>query len=105
MTKKMSADTNSINWFETAVKDIARAKKFYEKNLDVELTPMEMMGMKMAMFPYDGTKGKVGGALVESQMHTPGKTGSVVYLNANLDLKSGLSRVEKPVEKYQCQKL
>lgn len=91
----MSSETNTINWFEIAVKDIARAKKFYGTILEVELSEMEMAGMKMAMFPYDGTKGTVGGALVQSEMHIPGATGTVIYLNANPDLQLVLNRVEK----------
>jgi predicted enzyme related to lactoylglutathione lyase len=94
MSNKMSSETNAINWFEIAVKDISRAKKFYETILEVELSEMEMMGMKMAMFPYDGKKGKVGGGLVQSQMHTPSATGSVIYLNANPDLQLVLNRIE-----------
>jgi len=93
--KKMSEETNVINWFEIAVSDIARATKFYETILEIKTTSMEMMGMKMAMFPYDGSKGKVGGALVQSQMHTPGATGAVIYLNANPDLDLALNRIEK----------
>jgi len=95
MTKKISAETNAINWFEIAVTDIARAKKFYETILEIEMTPMEMMGMKMAMFPYDGSKGTVGGALVQSEMHTPSATGAVIYLNANPDLDLVFNRIEK----------
>ena len=91
----MSEETNVINWFEIAVSDIARATKFYETILEIKTTSMEMMGMKMAMFPYDGSKGKVGGALVQSQMHTPGATGAVIYLNANPDLDLALNRIEK----------
>ena len=91
----MSSETNAINWFEIAVKDIARAKEFYKTILEVELSELEMAGMKMAMFPYDGTRGTVGGALVQSEMHTPGATGSVIYLNANPDLQLVLNRVEK----------
>ena len=95
MTKKISAETNAINWFEIPVTDIARAKKFYETILEIEMTPTEMMGMKMAMFPYDGSKGTVGGALVQSEMHTPSATGAVIYLNANPDLDLVFNRIEK----------
>lgn len=95
MNKKISAETNAINWFEIAVSDIARAKKFYETILEIELTPMEMMGMRMAMFPYKGANGKVGGALVQSKMHTPSATGAVIYLNANPDLNLVFKRIEK----------
>lgn len=95
MTEKMSPGTNAINWFEIAVKDIAKAKKFYEKIFGIEMPEMEMMGMKMAMFPYDETKGTVSGALVQSEMHTPGMSGSIIYLNANPDLQNVLDRIEK----------
>jgi len=95
MSKKMSSETNAINWFEIPALDIARAKKFYETILEVELSDMEMAGTKMALFPYDGTKGTVGGALVQSEMHTPSATGAVIYLNANPDLDLVFNRIEK----------
>jgi len=91
----MSTETNALNWFEIAAKDIERARTFYEKIFEVEMSEMEMMGMKMAMFPYDPEKGKVSGALVQSEMHTPGMTGAIIYLNANPDLQKVLDRVEK----------
>ncbi|TZF84148.1 VOC family protein [Pedobacter sp. BS3] len=91
----MSAETNALNWFEIAVKDISRAKKFYQSIFEIEMEEMEMMGMKMAMFPWNPEQGKVGGALVQSQMHTPGITGSFIYLNGNPDLQNVLNRVEK----------
>ncbi|WP_197739839.1 VOC family protein [Pedobacter sp. BS3] len=95
MSAKMSAETNALNWFEIAVKDISRAKKFYQSIFEIEMEEMEMMGMKMAMFPWNPEQGKVGGALVQSQMHTPGITGSFIYLNGNPDLQNVLNRVEK----------
>lgn len=95
MSDTMSSQTNAINWFEIPVTDSSRAKKFYESLFEIQLSPMEMMGMKMAMFPSDGMSGKVGGALVESPMHHPGTTGAVIYLNANPDLQLILDRVEK----------
>lgn len=91
----MDHSTNAINWFEIPVTDINRAKKFYETIFAITMTPLEMMGMKMAMFPGDGSNGKVSGSLVKSQMHQPGATGSIVYLNANPDLTIVLERVAK----------
>jgi predicted enzyme related to lactoylglutathione lyase len=90
----MSSETNALNWFEIAVKDISRAKKFYETVFEIEMAEMEMMGMKMAMFPNDGISGKVGGAIVQSENHTPSSTGTIVYLNANPDLQKVLNRIE-----------
>ena len=86
MNQKMSAETNALNWFEIPATDINRAQKFYESIFDIQMQPMEMMDMKMAMFPWSAEQGKVGGALVQSSMHAPGMTGSILYLNANPDL-------------------
>lgn len=95
MNNKMSAETNAVNWFEIPVKDITRATKFYETIFEIKMAPMEMMGMKMAMFPTNGSNGTVGGSLVQSQMHHPSETGMVIYLNANPDLQVVLDQIEK----------
>lgn len=94
MGEKMSENTNAINWFEISVKDIARATKFYEAILEIKTTPIEMMGMQMAMFPGDGSKGHVSGALVQSSTHIPSSTGALIYLNANPDLDLVVKRIE-----------
>jgi uncharacterized protein len=93
MSEKMSEVTNALNWFEIPVKNTDAAKKFYEQIFEIQLHPMDMMGMKMSMFPANNSK--VGGALVESPMHQPSESGSVIYLNANPDLQLVLDRVEK----------
>jgi uncharacterized protein len=89
----MDANSNALNWFEISVTDIARAKKFYEEIFSVKMEEMEMMGMKMAMFPYDQMGGKVGGGLVESPYHKPSADGVKVYLNANPDMDVILARI------------
>jgi predicted enzyme related to lactoylglutathione lyase len=95
MNEKMSSATNAINWFEIPVKDIVRAKKFYEQIFEIKMEEMEMPGMKYAMFPFAPMNGKVSGGLAQSPMHTPGMTGSIIYLNANPDLQNVLDRIEK----------
>jgi predicted enzyme related to lactoylglutathione lyase len=53
---------NAINWFEIPVSDFGRAKAFYERILDAELTlDTSFPGMPMAMFPY--AEPGVGGCL------------------------------------------
>lgn len=94
MNEKMSASTNAINWFEIPATDIARAKRFYEQIFEIKMDEMEMPGMKYAMFPFDPTAQKVSGGLAQSPMHVPGPTGSIIYLNANPDLKNVLNRIE-----------
>lgn len=90
----MNSTANSLNWFEIPVADMARAKKFYEAIFGITMDEMEIMGMKMAMFPYDPAAGKVGGALCQGNMHQPNADGAKIYLNGNPDLNNALSKVE-----------
>jgi predicted enzyme related to lactoylglutathione lyase len=93
MGDKMSASTNALNWFEIPVIDAERAQDFYEHIFQITMHPMEIMGMKMVMFPPSGENGTVGGALVKGDMHIPSLTGCLVYLNANPDLQLVLNHV------------
>jgi len=90
----MKTTENALNWFEISVNDIIRAKKFYETVFEIEMTLKDMMGMKMAFFPTDDSSGKVGGGLVQSEMHKPSTDGAVIYLNGNPDLALALGRIE-----------
>lgn len=100
MPEKISASTNAINWFEIPVTDTARAKKFYETIMDVSLHAMDMTGMEMSTFPSgsDGG-GKVGGALVKSEYHSPSDKGALVYLNANPSIQDVVERIEAAGDK------
>lgn len=91
----MDGSENVLNWFEISVSDIARAKEFYETIFSIQMEEMDMMGMKMAMFPYEQASGKLSGALVQSDMHTPSAEGVKIYFNANPDLDEVLSKVEE----------
>jgi len=90
----MDASANVLNWFEISVSDFARAKKFYETIFSIQMEEMDMMGMKMAMFPYEPMGGKLSGALVQSDMHKPSADGVKIYFNGNPDLDAVLSKVE-----------
>jgi predicted enzyme related to lactoylglutathione lyase len=90
----MKTTDNALNWFEIATSDIHRAKKFYETIFDIEMNLMDMNGMKMATFIADDMTGKVSGALVQSDMHTPSMNGAVIYLNGNPDLEIPLAKVD-----------
>ncbi len=96
MPEKMSETTNALNWFEIPAADTERAKAFYEEILDISLNTVNMAGMVMSMFPSGaGGSGKVGGALVKSEYHSPSMVGTMVYLNANPDIQTVLDRVEE----------
>lgn len=90
----MNATENSLNWFEISVTDMARAKKFYEEIFAIEMQETEMMGLKMAFFPYENMAGKVSGSLVQGPYHKPSADGAKIYLNGNPDLDIALGKVE-----------
>ncbi len=82
---------NFIVWFETPVKDLKRAIKFYSKVMAVELQPVDGPS-KMALFPF--APRVASGALVETKENTPSERGTLVYLNGGEDLSVPLKRVE-----------
>lgn len=85
---------NAINWFEIPVDDFARAKKFYEILLDIEMIA-PFPGMEYAMFPADMQRGGIGGGIVKQKGYETSTKGCLVYLNGGDDLAVPLSRVEK----------
>ncbi|MBI3134573.1 MAG: VOC family protein [Bacteroidetes bacterium] len=85
---------NAINWFEIPVKNLDRAKNFYETILGAKMQPMEMPGMKSAFFPADLQNG-IGGCITEAKGYDPSTKGSLIYLNGGDDLSNALSKVEK----------
>lgn len=79
----MSA-SNMINWFEIAVTDFDRARKFYETIFDIQMSVTEIQGYKMAFFPAES--GTVSGAICYGEGYIPSGAGALLYLNANPDV-------------------
>jgi predicted enzyme related to lactoylglutathione lyase len=88
----MSSHKHAINWFELAVEDLDRARRFYEAVLGTELRP-ETGDPRMVLFPSGGSDA-VGGALIKDDRRKPGP-GTLVYLNANGKLDECAERIEK----------
>ncbi len=84
---------DALNWFEIAVADMPRAKKFYETILGTTLQESAMEGAQMAMFPADWEKG-VGGSLTLMEGMAPGPGGTLVYLNVDGELDAVIARIE-----------
>ena len=90
----MDKNVNALNWFEIPATDINRAKSFYENIFDIHMDTQEMMGMKMAMFPYEPASGKAAGGIAQSDMHIPSSEGSIIYLNANPSMDKVVSKID-----------
>ncbi len=85
---------HAIHWFELPTIDLARAKKFWETVLEIELQPEDMGEMKLALFPSDGDE-SVAGALLHDGRRKPSADGAIVYLNADGKLDACIARVER----------
>lgn len=84
---------NSLNWFEIPASDFERAKTFYSKVLDAQITDSPNPMMKYAFLPYDQNSGGVGGAIASGEGLVPTTTGTTVYLSGGDDLAIALSKV------------
>ena len=84
---------NPVTWFEIPVRNMEKAKKFYEAILDIELARNEMGPMKMAWFPMAQGAPGAAGSLVQAEKYTPSHAGTLVYLHVN-DIDDILARVK-----------
>lgn len=85
---------NAINWFEISTTDLGKAQVFYEAVLGRTLRRETMGPSSLAVFPYDPSKGGVGGALLcDPSAPKPGSGGTLVYLDASPSLDAALARV------------
>ena len=83
---------NPVNWFEIPVKDLGRARKFYEKVFGVELTEEVLDQFTMAFFPMtDGAPGAAG-TLMKAESYEPSHSGTVVYFSVD-DINETLRRI------------
>jgi uncharacterized protein len=75
-------ESNPVGWFEIYVKDMDRAKKFYEAVLDVILTKLESPGsglLEMWTFPMHQNQPGATGALARMEEDGPIGNGTIVY--------------------------
>ncbi|WP_235938145.1 VOC family protein [Chitinophaga solisilvae] len=101
MIQKISKTSNVITWFEIPVTDTARAKKFYETILDIEMRTQhfEETNEELTFFPAEpgviqATSGRVSGALVKNDRQHPAADGIRVYLNAYPRLQTVIDKIE-----------
>ena len=88
---------NPVGWFEIYVQDMARAKKFYETVLQIELTKLDAPNtvdeIEMQAFPMNMEAGGASGALAKMEGCPSGGMGTIVYFSCE-DCANEASRVE-----------
>ncbi len=70
-----------VNWLEIPVRNMSRARKFYESVFEFTLIDMEVAGESYPCFPNKNGEG-FSGALVQYDFIAPGNKGPLVYLHA-----------------------
>lgn len=86
------APTPYLALLEIPVTNIDRAIGFYASILDLEIEKMEMPGMEMGIFPYEGRA--TNAVLMKGEGYVPSAEGVTPYLNAGDDLQPVLDKVE-----------
>ncbi|SFR74956.1 VOC family protein [Maribacter stanieri] len=84
-----------IAWFEIPVKNMERAKKFYESILEVTITVNNFGEFVMGLFPDKPVLGQANGALVQHEHYVPSLSeGALIYFACE-DAAIVLGKVEK----------
>jgi uncharacterized protein len=78
----MAMKGNPVIWFELPVKDMSRAKKFYETVFGIALgPPMEVGDSTLSFFPMQMDAVGAGGALIRNSRCEPSVQGTTVYFS------------------------
>lgn len=78
----MATERNPVGWFEIYVRDMPRAKEFYEKTLGVSLSKLKQSGGSledMWAFPMQRDGNGAAGALAKMDGAPVGAGGTIVY--------------------------
>ncbi len=82
-----------VIWFEIPVINMDRAKTFYEKVFDIEISLHKMEGIEMGWFPNKNETGMATGTLINAGEHyKPSNDGVLVYFSCE-DVANEISRV------------
>jgi len=92
MTAAAKLPDNVASWFEIPAADFDRAVGFYEKVFDTQLISHDMMGARLAVFPYE--RPAMSGCIMQGgDTNKPGESGCLIYLVTKGALDGPLSRV------------
>lgn len=81
---------SALTWFEIPVRDILKAKVFYEDAFQFELSESTVNQHKLAIFPAT----EVSGALIEEAGYTGPERSTILYLHIPDSIEAILKRVE-----------
>jgi uncharacterized protein len=85
---------NPVNWFEIPVVDMTRAKLFYERVFDLQISMNQMGQLEMGFIPMDDNAYGAAGSLVKGEGYIPSHTGVLVYFGVP-DMESVMERIKQ----------
>jgi predicted enzyme related to lactoylglutathione lyase len=92
--KKTTNSMNSfVSIFEIPATEISRAVGFYQEILAINIDQMDVQGMQMGIFPYEGQM--ITGVIIKGDGYRPSADGVTIYLNGGDNLQIILDKVEK----------
>ena len=102
----MSIQRNPVGWFEIYVHDMSRAKLFYERMLNIQLSKLDTPVNQMEMLTFPGNPDQPGscGALVKMQGKVPGDGGPLIYFSC-IDCAVNEENVKKAGGKVHLSKM
>jgi len=89
--QQKTAARNPVAWFEIPVRDMKRARAFYEKLLGVRLDEHRHGSLEMAFFPMERRGVGAAGSLVAGEGYEPALEGTTVYFSVE-DIAAALDR-------------
>lgn len=83
-----------VGWFEIPVRDMGRAKSFYQNVFDIQIEVQDFHGTLMGWFPW--AEGKLGasGSLIQNEAYKPSDTHGVLIYFSSKDVAVEAGRVE-----------
>ncbi len=72
---------NPVGWFEIYVDDLQRAKTFYEKVFQIEMTRLPSTDIQMWAFPSDMNRYGTSGTIVHMPGFSAGRNSVIVYFS------------------------
>lgn len=84
---------NMVAWFEIAVSDMDRAKKFYDTVFNIEINVQNFEGILMGFFPSKPDVPGAMGSLIYQESYIPSHKGTLIYFSSQ-DVQTELDRVE-----------
>jgi predicted enzyme related to lactoylglutathione lyase len=99
----MSKELNPVGWFEIPVRDLARAKAFYEYVFAIKLDEHQIGPLQMAWLPMNEDAVGASGSLVKGNGYDPSFEGVLIYFTAP-DIEATLSRSKEKGGKVIAEK-